>query len=191
MTFTKRVLGPALVVGGTLLSLIAVCAIAGGWGTSTAVAAAAPVPNSTPAASAASSASATFPSSTAPSSAGPLSTGTGESAEAFVTAFSTALSTGDAKFLLNRLNPAVIERYGSQTCARYLRTFPRTTLAFVKAHAPQTYAWVTDGQSIDVPNTVTVDVDYTRDGSTSQQSVHIAEVDGRFTWFADCGSPAS
>jgi hypothetical protein len=109
-----------------------------------------------------------------------------ETAQQFVTSLAAALTNGDAAFLRARLHPVVVERYGSAGCDAYAAgQHTPTNMVAQEVHAPDVFAWQSDGLSRDVPDTNTVVT--VQGGQTS--TIHIALVDGLWRWFADCGAP--
>lgn len=115
-----------------------------------------------------------------------------EPPQQFLTALAAAIASGDSTFRYDRLNPAVIKRFGEPACRAYVASgAPDRTAAFtvLKVSEPANYDWTTDGLTTTVPNTLTVTVRRTSNGQQSQADVHITEVDGKFTYYADCGTP--
>jgi hypothetical protein len=117
---------------------------------------------------------------------------TGETPEEFLAALATAIQEGDAAFQLERLHPAVIERYGEDGCRADIATRTDPTRAFDITQVrdqPEPFDYASDGQSETIPETVVVEAQVTEDGATNPQEVHVAEVDGEFRYFSDCGTP--
>lgn len=110
-----------------------------------------------------------------------------ETAEAFVVALGNALTSGDIAFVRSRLHPAVIERYGAAACDSYLasRSAP-VSFTPKEVRAPATYAWTTDGQTTDIPQTNQVVVTQAAGGGSTERVVHVTRVDGTWRWFTDC-----
>ena len=119
-----------------------------------------------------------------------------ETSKQFIARLATAVSTGDTKFLLQRLNPAVIDRYGTALCRGYLSTLKDPTRKLVVQHVspPGPFVYATDGESTTVPKALAVTVLSTFRGQTSTQTVHIAPRgtpggtprDKQLTWFTEC-----
>jgi hypothetical protein len=110
-----------------------------------------------------------------------------ETPQQFLDALSAAITNHDAAFLSNRLHPAVIARYGKAACDAYTAG-ALTPVQFVvtEVKRPADYAWTTDGQTTNVPNTNEVAVRQTTGGTTQDRTIHIARVDGTWRWFTDC-----
>jgi hypothetical protein len=111
-----------------------------------------------------------------------------ETPERFLKKLATAFRTGDAKFLLARLDPAVLDRYGKPLCKGFVSGLEDETAAFdvIEVGEPEDYDYVSEGETTTVPDTVTVTVDATRDGATSTEEVHLAADGKRLTWFTRC-----
>jgi hypothetical protein len=116
-----------------------------------------------------------------------------ETPEEFLAALATAIQQGDADFQLERLHPVVIERYGEDTCRADIAMRTDPTRAFNDPQVrgePEDFDYASDGLSQIIPDTVVVDAQVTAEGATAAQAVHLAEVDGEFRYFSDCGTPA-
>lgn len=165
----RRLVVGALIGLGTLATVVGVAGTIGDWGSETTV----------------KTASAVEPS-PAPDQ-GP------ETPEEFLAALAEAARTGDTGFRVERLHPVVIERYGSAACRANLSTADPTRAFVVQSvrSKREAFDYSSDGQSVTIPATVVVDVQSTMNGQTSPTSVHIKKVDGRFTYFVDCGTPAT
>ena len=111
-----------------------------------------------------------------------------ESPAEFLALLAAAYRSDDVNFLVSRLNPAVIERFGDEACRANLTFTPDPTAAFTvkSVSAPQPYEYKTDTRTTTVPNTLFVDVDQVGGGSTQAVTVHLTPVDGRLTWFRNC-----
>jgi hypothetical protein len=109
----------------------------------------------------------------------------------FLDALGNALRTGDTNFLVGRLNPAVVTRYGSAQCLGALAGARDTSATFTVKQIgdPVDFDWTTDGKTVSIAETVSVDVDRVQRGVTESATLHIVEVGGRFTWLVDCGNP--
>ena len=127
------------------------------------------------------------PASPAPTAAHPSASGA-ETPAAFLDILAAALRNGDDNFLLTRLNPAVIDRFGSSTCKRSVASLHDPTARFVvdSVSGPAPYEWHTDNRTTTVPGTLTVTADRTRSNQTSRVTLHLTPVDGKLTWFTDC-----
>ena len=111
--------------------------------------------------------------------------------QTFFDTFVNALRNGDRAFLLERMHPAVIARYGSTQCEAFTAKLldPAASLRLAQVGAPAAYDYASDGRSISIANTYTFTVDGTVGGNTGSREYHFALVDGRFRIFADCGDP--
>jgi len=111
-----------------------------------------------------------------------------ETPKQFLTRLAAAVRTGDTKFLLQRLNPAVIERYGTPLCRGYLSTLHDPTRRIVIQHVgkPAPFVYASEGASTTVPKTLTIAVKMTFEGRPSTQTVHIALRGTHYTWFTMC-----
>lgn len=121
-------------------------------------------------------------------------TDAGETPEEFLAALATAIQEGDADFQVERLHPAVIERYGEDACRADIEMRTDPTRAFADPQVreePEDFDYASDGLSEIIPDTIVVDAQVTADGATNAQEVHLAEVDGEFRYFSDCGTPAT
>ncbi|MEM7143329.1 MAG: hypothetical protein AAF548_20100 [Actinomycetota bacterium] len=114
-----------------------------------------------------------------------------ESPEAFLAVLTAAFAGGDADTLFDRMNSATIVRYGEEQCRSYAAEFAGTPqeLAFAGAADVDTWDYVTDDVSSTVTGATAVDVVRTIGDQEIEQTIHWQRVDGRFTWFTDCGDP--
>jgi hypothetical protein len=110
-----------------------------------------------------------------------------ETAQQFLDKLSAAIANRDGAFLSSRLHPTVIMRYGKTACDTYTSS-ALTPVQFVvtDVRPPSTYAWTTDGQTTNVPDTNDVVVRLTSGGTTEERTIHLARVDGTWRWFTDC-----
>jgi hypothetical protein len=175
-TGTKKTLGIVLLVAGVATIGIGVAGQLGSWGAKT------ESPTATTTDGDSTPSSSTSTSTTLPPA---------EDATQFLTALATALATGDTNFLVGRLNPAVVGRYGSPQCLAALAGAQDPSAQFtVKAvTGPAEYDWTTDDKTVKVADTLTVEVDRVQRGVTQPATIHLASVDGQLTWFVDCGNP--
>jgi hypothetical protein len=111
-----------------------------------------------------------------------------ESPAEFLELLAAAYRADDVDFLVSRLNPAVIERFGVDACRANLTFVPDPTAAFTvkSVSAPQPYDYKTDTRTTTVPDTLFVDVDQAGGGSTQAVTVHLTPVGGKLTWFRNC-----
>jgi len=113
-----------------------------------------------------------------------------EDPEEFVTALIAAQASGDINFLLARLHPEVLTRYGGvDPCQTYLGSvdFPAITLREIADPAPWDFA--TDDLVTTVPEAIGVEIQRLVDGETIIQELHIAYSGPELRWFTDCGDP--
>jgi hypothetical protein len=110
-----------------------------------------------------------------------------ETAQQFLDKLSAAITNRDAAFLSTRLHPAVITRYGKAACDAYTAS-GLTPVQFVvtEVRPPSNYAWTTDGQTTNVPDTNEVAVRSTTGGTTEDRVIHLARIDSTWRWFTDC-----
>jgi hypothetical protein len=121
-------------------------------------------------------------------------TAVAETPEEFFALFSAAIRSRDAAFLVDRLHPFVLERYGDATCRAYLAQLdvPRFEARVLSTGAVQPWDWVTDGITRTVTDAIPVRVTRTENGSTySESDTHVVRTDGRVRWFTDCGAPVA
>jgi hypothetical protein len=116
-----------------------------------------------------------------------------ENPGAFLAAFVQALRTGDETFLVQRLHPAVLARYGTEQCRRAVRELedPNAELRLVRVSQSRFFTYASDGRTETVANTFTLATDGTVHGRRGTREYHVAVVDGRFRTFLDCGAPVS
>lgn len=110
----------------------------------------------------------------------------------FLAGFTTAVQNGDVDWLLGRLNPAVTQRYGAEQCRAYLRSSvidPTMRLQLSTVTGPGSWEWSTDERSTVVDEVYRVGAHRFLRGSETTGNLWLANVDGRLTWFADCGTP--
>lgn len=111
----------------------------------------------------------------------------------FFADWANALRAGDEAYLVARLHPAVLERYGEAACLATLAPIqlPQASaevLSTEPATAP--WSWTTDGQTTAVADALGLRLRRTEDGSTVTESdAHIALVGDEVRWFTDCGTP--
>jgi hypothetical protein len=116
----------------------------------------------------------------------------GETPEEFLAALATAVREGDVDFQVERLAPAVIDRYGEDACRADVATRTDPTRAFAVTQVrdePATFDYNSDGLSEAIPDTIVMEAQMTLQGATSAQEVHLVDVGGEFSYFTDCGTP--
>jgi hypothetical protein len=194
-----RILGGVLLAAGIVVIGIGVAGQVGSWGAKTERAGRNVATTSTTS-TGASNATGTTGSGAGGSGAGGSAAGgsststspiSSEDVAQFVDALGNALRTGDTNFLVSRLNPAVVSRYGSAQCLGALAAARDASATFTvkQVSDPADYDWTTDGKTISIAETVTVDVDRVQRGVADSASLHVVRVGGRFTWLVDCGNP--
>lgn len=109
----------------------------------------------------------------------------------FLDALSAATRNHDVEFRIDRLNPAVLARYGEAACRALLAqsTDPTRSESVTRVGKPEPYLYASDGLSTTVPGTITVEVVEVQNGVTASDTLHITRVGQHFTWFVDCGTP--
>jgi len=187
----KRLLGVALVVVGLAADVVGILGNVNSWGATNHVVLATPPGPASPS---------TAPSTTtSPPSNGTTTTttsATGETPTAFLDALAAAIRSGDVNFMLSRLNPAVVTRYGEAQCRAFLPSLTDVTAQFTvkQVGTPAPFNWATDAntpkaRSTIVPNTLTIAVDDVLRGRTTAATVHVTKVGDHYTWFTNCGNP--
>ena len=58
-----------------------------------------------------------------------------------------------------------------------------------KVGKPESYQYSTDNQSAIIPDALPVQVRETNKGKKGDRNIHLARVNGRLTYFIDCGQP--
>ncbi len=125
---------------------------------------------------------------------------TAETVGEFTKRWQQAFRSGDIDFLLTRLHPASIERYGKAACTESIKRQspdPGWKIIVKKVSNLGVYDYASDALSTVVNGvyTVTVDRETGRPSQTGQGSppvesdIHLALVEGKLRWFSDCGTP--
>ncbi len=101
------------------------------------------------------------------------------------------VATGNVDHELATLNPAVIQRYGTDECRSFLATLTDATAAFTvkEVTGPEPFDYAGSGLTTTVPNTFYVDVTATSHGQEVDQTVHVARANNELSFFATCGTP--
>ncbi len=200
---TETLVGRGLMAAGLVLIVVGVARIvSSGDDPPAVVTAEAPPADSAPASTSGGASSSTAPSSTSTSTTTTTTSTTttstttlvvvqAETPEDFLTVLVDAFAAGDAATLFARMNQATLDRYGSAQCEAYAATIAGMAqdLAFRSAAAAPTWDYTTDSVSTPIPDATAVEVARVLNGQTLIQEVHWQLVDGRFTWFTDCGDP--
>jgi hypothetical protein len=112
-----------------------------------------------------------------------------EQPSVFLDELATALRQENVAFLLDRLDPAVIGRFGVAACRTHLAALADPTAAFqvLSVGPPSLYAFRTGTQRTDVAATLPVAVRSTQRGVIRRETVHLAlRPSGDLAWFTDC-----
>jgi hypothetical protein len=119
---------------------------------------------------------------------GSVPTGSNESAQEFLNLLAKAMRKGDTGFMLRRLHPAVIERYGKPLCRGFLLTLEDKTAEFVveEVRRAEPYEYASDGETATIPKTRTIIVQRTADGTKATEMLHLTKRGQRFAWFTAC-----
>jgi hypothetical protein len=114
-----------------------------------------------------------------------------ETVEAFVASFNRAQEDENARFLLARLHPEVLQRYGKGQCRAYLREVAGTVgdVEVRRASELGRAEYSTDGQTVTVSDAYTLRIAFTANGEPVRGRMTLALVDDRLRWFSDCGDP--
>jgi hypothetical protein len=137
---------------------------------------------------------------TAPTTAAPApeeTTGPGtvttapETVDAFVAQLVSSLSSGDPSFAVDRLHPTVLSAFPTQ-CPAHLDsvTDPTFDIQVTEVSQPGDYVYAPPslgGVQYTVPNVIALQAQVTTNGTTAPQELHVADVDGTYRWFTDCG----
>lgn len=104
-----------------------------------------------------------------------------------------AIQSADRDFLLDHLHPAVIAQYGYDRCEERFAAISVRTLEILPTAISGPEQWIMALDDIDtlIVDSYELEVVFREDGSQSASVFHIAEADGMFRWFTDCGQPLS
>lgn len=134
------------------------------------------------------------PTTQTPTTQAPTTLPPAETPVEFLAAFVDAQSVSDTDFLVDRLHPAVFERYERSDCAAYLDgvrvTGPGAEVLSVGG--PALWSWMTDDIARDIDEALTVRVRRTEDAGVTyiESDVHfVVGGGGLIRWFTDCGTP--
>ncbi len=113
-----------------------------------------------------------------------------EQPSAFLSAFVSALRSGDTEFLFDRIDPALPERFGEVACRAAVGTLLDDTadLRLVDVSGPADFDYSAGDQSIVIPDTYTFNVVGTVHGQQVTRQYHMPMVDGRFRILVDCAT---
>jgi len=163
------VIAGVAVAAGLILTGVGVAGALGDWGSSTSSSASKPTP--------------------APTTAKPTP---GETPQQFLDDLAAAVRAGDVAFQLDRLHPAVLDRYGAEQCRADIATRTDPSRRYVvKSVSPtgRPYDYASDGQTVTIADAVTVEADVVDHGQTQTVTLHLAKSDGTYAYFSDCGTP--
>jgi hypothetical protein len=108
----------------------------------------------------------------------------------FADEYDTAVRSGEVDYRIAHLHPAVLARYGEDQCRTFLATLRdrtrRTKVESIGKREPFEYA--SANVSITIPGTLPVQVKQTLWGKTVERHIHVAFVDGKYSYFIDCGT---
>jgi hypothetical protein len=186
----RRIAGASLVVAGVGASIVGLIGLLGGGeGADPATAASTPEPSASPAASGTASPTPSAEPTHASPTAEPEPP---ETPEVFFAALGRAFRSGDTRFLLSRLHPFVIDRYGEASCRAYLAGLdvPEYEVEVLDVEGDERFLYETDGLRRRVPSATAVRIRFTEDGDTFIETTgHIVGSGDGFLWFTDCGAP--
>ena len=120
------------------------------------------------------------------------SPGVTDAIDAFIQAFNGAFQDGDSDPLYQLLNPAVIDLYGEEACRAHLGEIIQTptSLEYLDSTRVGVWDWELDGVITPVDFAYAVQLNYTSQGQTTKQEVHLTlPGDNSVRWFTDCGDP--
>jgi hypothetical protein len=112
--------------------------------------------------------------------------------ESFADELSAAISNGRRAYLLERLHPAVIERYGQRACRLYTRAIAGDDIRWeiLGTSGPESWTYITDETETIIDDAATVTV-LQPGADPEQRELHFAPFEGTWRWFTDCGDPLS
>ncbi|MGH2682888.1 MAG: hypothetical protein ACRDIX_06615 [Actinomycetota bacterium] len=115
-----------------------------------------------------------------------------ETAEAFVASFNRAQANSNVRFLVARLHPEVIERYGRAQCRAYLGEVAGTVRDVEIRRTSQLgeAEYATDGESVVVEDAYRLRISLTANGEPTTGQMTLGLVGTELRWFTDCGDPA-
>jgi hypothetical protein len=178
----RRLTGLGLCIAGVALLAVSVLGLVFSWGSTN---------DKSPAQVQSGAPTATMQSSASPApSAASTALAQQETVAQFLQLFATALQTGDATFLIGRLNPHVIEVYGQANCAAMVAAMTDPTASFTinATSGPAPFVWSESGTPVPVNDVYTVSVTRVAQGQSSVQDIHLALLQGQLTWFRKCTS---
>jgi hypothetical protein len=112
-------------------------------------------------------------------------------AEEFASDLAAAIRDGQNEYLLDRLHPATIDRYGLPQCRTYIRdtiSGSDITWEVQGSTGPTSWDYITDGATTTIPDAWAVTV--RQPGADPEiRDLHFAPFEGTWRWFTDCGDP--
>jgi len=114
-----------------------------------------------------------------------------ETVASFLARWTAAFRAGDTAFLLARLNPIVIARYGEPACLQAInrQVDPAEVNVLRGTSGPAPWTWVASDLTARVADVYAATIDRTYRGETTLVTFHFALVNGTLTWFDACGAP--
>lgn len=108
----------------------------------------------------------------------------------FFDELSAALTDGDVAWLVEHLHPAVIDRYGRGPCQEELTAVSGRPIRLqaTAIAAPTVWQWETDGLVTQIDDAYRVTVEQTFADQTTIEA-HTVIDQGQVRWFTDCGEP--
>lgn len=117
----------------------------------------------------------------------------GRVVDEFFSTWASAIGEADFEFLLAALHPAVLERYGTEQCAAYLREVAGQPIEVEVLSTSEllTGEFARDGLTRVVDDLVLVEISRRDRGAEEAvvQQTRVGFVDGEVRWFTDCGEP--
>ncbi len=109
--------------------------------------------------------------------------------DGFIIDMGEALRVGDEVFLLDRLHPAVLDRYGEEQCRTYVETLeiPDLVLEFRGVTGPEPWDWTLDDVTTPFAEAYAVTLYNSQAGGETE--LHLVLADDELRWFTDCGDP--
>ena len=95
----------------------------------------------------------------------------------FYNEFNQAFVDQDVDFLVDNLNPAVIDRYGEPLCRQYIESVIDKPIEIQVLEALEfgEWTWMPEGESVQIPGTYTLNIDVGQPGgSSTPQQTHLA-----------------
>jgi len=111
-------------------------------------------------------------------------------AQKFATQYDAAVRSGDVDFRIAHPHPAVVARYGEDQCRSFLATQQDATrkTKVKTVGKPEPFEYASDNLSVTVPETLPVLVKQTIQGKPGDRNIHVALVNGQYSYFIDCGN---